>query len=449
MLFKFWFTLLRDLRLLGRDRSGLLLLFVMPAALVVVITLVQDNVFKDQGGTRLAGLIIDQDGGPVALDVVDRLERIQLLTLVRAVDGRPPEESWGRAAVQEGAYRFALVLPEGLSAALQERIEAGIGRMFDGSQDAPTQASSSPSPDLRLYFDPTMTGGYRAAVSGALNQALAATQAELRMQGLERALNQRIAQLNEALEGLAAGGESPGMQSIQEIVLSSGPSSMVGIVEATPLSAARAILPTAVQQNVPAWALFGMFFIAVPLAGGLIRERQQGIADRLRTMPVPPLVLLAGKLCAYVCVCLVQFFVILLVGKWLLPQLGTSALALGNDYGALLLVVLCSALAATGFGVMLGTLARTYEQATTLGPIAVVIAAALGGLMVPVFAMPAGMQALSQISPLAWGHEAFMELFVRGGDLNAVAANLSALLLMFAATLIVSMIAARRRLNHL
>jgi ABC-2 type transport system permease protein len=446
MVFKFWFTLLKDLRLLGRDRSGLLLLFVMPAVLVVVITLVQDNVFKDQDGTRLAGLIIDQDGGPVALDVVERLERIQLLTLVRSIDGHSPEERWGRAAVQEGAYRFALVLPEGLSVALQERIEAGIAHMFDGTAD--DQAESGRL-DLRLYFDPTMTGGYRSAVSGALNQALAAAQAELRMQGLERALNQRIAQLNEALEGLAAGAESPGMQSIPRIVLSSDPSSMVGIVEATPLSAAHAILPTAVQQNVPAWALFGMFFIAVPLAGGLIRERQQGIADRLRTMPVPPLVLLAGKLCAYVCVCLVQFFVILLVGKWLLPQLGTSALALGNDYGALLLVVLCSALAATGFGVMLGTLARTYEQATTLGPIAVVIAAALGGLMVPVFAMPAGMQALSRISPLAWGHEAFMELFVRGGDLNAVAPYISALLLMFAATLIVSIIAARRRLNHL
>jgi ABC-2 type transport system permease protein len=447
MVFKFWFTLLKDLRLLGRDRSGLLLLFVMPAALVVVITLVQDNVFKDQDGTRLAGLIIDQDGGPVALDVVDRLERIQLLTLVRAIDAQPPEENWGRAAVQEGAYRFALVLPEGLSAALQERIETGIAHMFDGTAD--DQAGSGLSADLRLYFDPTMTGGYRSAVSGALNQALAATQAELRMQGLERALNQRILQLNEALEGLAAGAESPGMQPIPQIVLSSDPSSMVGIVEATPLPAAHAILPTAVQQNVPAWALFGMFFIAVPLAGGLIRERQQGIAARLRTMPVSPLVLLAGKLCAYVCVCLVQFFVILLVGKWLLPQLGTSALALGNDYGALLLVVLCSALAATGFGVMLGTLARTYEQATTLGPIAVVIAAALGGLMVPVFAMPAGMQALSRISPLAWGHEAFMELFVRGGDLNAVAPYISALLLMFAATLTVSIIAARRRLNHL
>jgi ABC-2 type transport system permease protein len=447
MVFKFWFTFLRDLRLLGRDRSGLVLLFVMPAVLVVVITLVQDNVFKDQDGTRLTGLIIDRDGGPVALDVVDRLERIQLLTLVRAIDGRPPEENWGRAAVQEGAYRFALVLPQGLSAALQERIEAGIAHMFDGTADDP--AESGPSPDLKVYFDPSMTGGYRSAVSGALDQAVAGTQAELRMQALERALNQRIAQLNEALEGLTAGTESPGMQSIPRIGLSLDPSSMVGIVETTPLSAARAILPTAVQQNVPAWALFGMFFIAVPLAGGLIRERQQGIADRLRTMPVSPLVLLAGKLCAYACVCLVQFFVILLVGMWLLPWLGTSALALGNDYGALLLVVLCSALAATGFGVLLGSLARTYEQATTVGPIAVVIAAALGGLMVPVFAMPAGMQSLSRISPLAWGHEAFMELFVRGGDLNAVAANLGALLLVFASTLIISIIAARRRSNHL
>jgi ABC-2 type transport system permease protein len=43
--------------------------------------------------------------------------------------------------------------------------------------------------------------------------------------------------------------------------------------------------PTAAQQNVPAWALFGMFFIVVPLSGSLIRERQTGSLLRLMTMP--------------------------------------------------------------------------------------------------------------------------------------------------------------------
>jgi ABC-2 type transport system permease protein len=412
-LVKFGFTFLKELRLLGRDRSGLLLLFAMPAVLVVVITLVQDNVFKDQGGTRLEGVVVDRDGGQVARDLIHRLEQVPMLSLTRAADGVPEGVDALRQTVQAGGYRFGVVIPAGLSASVQGRVDEEFQRIFSGQNGAEAPADEVP-PEVTLYLDPTMTGGYRSAVAGALEQALTAVQLQLRMSALEQGLNRRIAPLD------------------------------ASFVRITEKRSGRGV-PTAVQQNVPAWALFGMFFIAVPLAGGLIRERRQGIAARLTTMPVSRLTLLAGKLCAYACVCLVQFVLIVLVGKWLLPRLGTAALDMGDAHGAVALVVLCSALAATGFGVMLGTLARTQEQATTLGPIAVVIAAALGGLMVPVFAMPAGMQALSRISPLAWGHDAFMELFVRGGDASAVTGQVTSLLLFFAATLLVAMTATHRR----
>lgn len=433
-MYRFWFTFLRELRLLGRDRSGLLLLFVMPAVLVVVITLVQDNVFKDQGGTPLVGVVVDQDGGEVAREVIRRLAQVPQVALEPHPGEVAMDAAQLRAAVQRGAYRFGLVLPEGLTMAVRERIDGEIERMFSGSAGAGGLADP-PLPAITLHLDPTLTGGYGAAVTGALNQAVAAMQAAWRMRALEAALNQRITLLNEAL------GEMPGGESLPAVSLTGEGPALVAVTEAPP----QAILPTAVQQNVPAWALFGMFFVAVPLAGGLIRERQQGIAARLMTMPVSRLTLLAGKLGAYVCVCLLQFGLILMVGHWLMPRLGTAALAVGDAYGALALVVLCSALAATGFGLMLGTLARTQEQATTLGPIAVVIAAALGGLMVPVFAMPPAMQTLSRISPLAWGHDAFMTLFVRAGDLGAVTGQLTAMLLFAAGTLLIALIGTHRR----
>lgn len=419
---------------MGRDRSGLLLLFAMPAVLVVVITLVQDNVFKDQGGTRLEGVVVDRDGGEVARDLIRRLEQVPFLALVRTGDDTLLDDAGVRRAVHAGGYRFGIVLPDGLSESVRGRVEEEIRGMFSGNDGADAPVTDAPA-RITLHLDPTMTGGYRTAVAGALDQAVAATQIMLRMRALEQGLNRRIARLNEAMGGMPEG------QSLPVLAPALEDPPLVRVAEAIP---GRGV-PTAVQQNVPAWALFGMFFIAVPLAGGLIRERRQGIAARLMTMPVPRLALLAGKLCAYACVCLVQFVLIVLVGKWLLPRLGTAVLDMGDAHGAVALVVLCSALAATGFGVMLGTLARTQEQATTLGPIAVVIAAALGGLMVPVFAMPAGMQALSRISPLAWGHDAFMELFVRGGDVSAVTGQVTSLLLFFAATLLVSMIATHRR----
>ena len=62
----------KDLLLLSRDRAALVLLFVMPAALALVITLVQENVFKTVGGVLLEGLLVDHDGGAVAKELVLR-----------------------------------------------------------------------------------------------------------------------------------------------------------------------------------------------------------------------------------------------------------------------------------------------------------------------------------------------------------------------------------------
>jgi ABC-2 type transport system permease protein len=200
-----------------------------------------------------------------------------------------------------------------------------------------------------------------------------------------------------------------------------------------------------VQQNVPAWALFGMFFIVVPLSTSVIRERREGIVDRLQTMPVSLLVILLGKLTAYTCVCMVQFLCIVMVGKWVLPLMGTDVLVLGDKLPAVALIALCSSLAATGYGILLGALARTQEQATVVGPVTVVIAAVLGGIMVPVFAMPQMIQTLSLGSPLAWGHSAFMIVLVRGGSWPAVSGRMGLLLLFFILSLLIGGLAISRR----
>ena len=54
-------TMFKELLLLVRDRSGLLVLFVMPAVLVVVVSLVQENVLKSTGETAMDILVDKQD----------------------------------------------------------------------------------------------------------------------------------------------------------------------------------------------------------------------------------------------------------------------------------------------------------------------------------------------------------------------------------------------------
>jgi len=95
------------------------------------------------------------------------------------------------------------------------------------------------------------------------------------------------------------------------------------------------------------------------------------------------------------------------------------------------------ALAAAAFGILLGVVTRTYEQASMIAAISVVVAAAIGGVMVPVFAMPRLMRTISQISPLSWGLNALLDLFARGGSLATVWQE-AALLLGFALVMLLS-----------
>ena len=59
--------------LLKRDRTGLLVLFLMPALLVIVITLVQENVMELTGQKNTRMLFLDLDEGELGNSLRTRL----------------------------------------------------------------------------------------------------------------------------------------------------------------------------------------------------------------------------------------------------------------------------------------------------------------------------------------------------------------------------------------
>jgi hypothetical protein len=77
--------------------------------------------------------------------------------------------------------------------------------------------------------------------------------------------------------------------------------------------------------------------------------------------------------------------------------------------------------AATGFGIMMGAINRTTEQSSVFCATAVVIAAALGGIMVPSFLMPARMQQSAALAA-AVGLSAFVDSSCRRDDRHRAAA---------------------------
>jgi ABC-2 type transport system permease protein len=192
------------------------------------------------------------------------------------------------------------------------------------------------------------------------------------------------------------------------------------------------ILPNPVQQGVPAWALFGMFFIVIPIAASQIRDRETGIFRRLLSFPVPRSSLLAGKLLAYLLINIVQFLLMFEAGTRLLPLITGSPMPIQFRATSLAAVTLASAAAATSYGLMVSSLARTAEQSSAFGSLSVVILAVLGGVMVPMFVMPPFMQAIAQVSPIYWGIEAYQDVILRQAAFPVIAGKI-AILLAFAA----------------
>lgn len=189
---------------------------------------------------------------------------------------------------------------------------------------------------------------------------------------------------------------------------------------------------TAVQQSVPAWLIFGMFFVVIPVAGVLVQERNEGTLARLATLGVPPASLLAGKLVAFMAVNAVQLVFMLLVGRWLVPLLGGDALRLDIHGGWFLAMVAATSAAAVGLALLIASATRNFEHAAALGGGVNVLLAAVAGVMVPRALMPPGLQEVSAASPMGWALDGMQAVFLGAPQASDVLPR-AGLLLAFAA----------------
>jgi ABC-2 type transport system permease protein len=427
----------KELLLLRRDRAGLLVLFLMPAALVLIISLVQENVMQSIDSGEINILFVDMDQQSIGKAIKERLRKTGTIQVVQSLHGRQLEEKSALEAIAGGDYQLCIVVPEGITKAVRKNARKAVRNSL--TSDQPQTINKAQLPALKIYFDPAALGAFRAAVRSSIEMVVLGIEINEKMKALSEMLPEYVRDNIEDAMGPMVSDDMMG--DVPSLNLDWNETRLLYIREKTALRSDFISTPTSVQQNVPAWSLFGIFFIVLPIAGNLIKERQEGTGLRLLSMPVSYFTIISGKVLAYILVCLAQFGLILCIGKILLPLLGTPQLDMGSELGAVALVALAAILAATGYGIMLGTLVRTYEQASMFGPISVVIAAAIGGIMVPVYAMPKMMQQLSLLSPLGWGLDAFLELFVRGGNLKSVMPEIIALIGFFSGSLLVSWMA--------
>jgi len=206
-------------------------------------------------------------------------------------------------------------------------------------------------------------------------------------------------------------------------------------------------IPNSTQQSVPTWIVFGMFFVIIPMSTIYINERKQNTLTRLTSMNISIPSMMLSKIIPYLVINHIQVWIMLAIGMFLVPFFNTPALEINGDISALVLLSLALSLSAIGLSTLIAVNASSSEQATTIGGILNILLGAIGGVMVPKFIMPESMQKFAEVSPMSWGLDGFLEIFLKSADIWMVL-NESAMLFIFGLVcMVLSMIILKFRIS--
>jgi len=420
----------KEVLLLLRDWGGLAILFFMPSVLIITITLIQESTFKAVGESVLPIVLVDEDQGEIGQLVAKNLAEAPNIQLVTELDGSPIDDNRAHALVSSGEYQIALVIPKGISDELNDKVNHNVDKILGEFALTENDSTTANPPEkkwkakeITIYFDPAAGQTFRNGVKSNIERMLSKVE-------VQKIYDVFINQMELS--------EDPGLLNDEIITFN----------ETIAQKGEDGIIPNAVQHNVPAWILFGIFFIVVPLGINLVKEKNLGTYIRLRTSPVSYAIILGGKIMTYTVICLIQFALMLLIAKYIFPLIGLIEFDPGAQLPLMILIAFVAGLAAIGLGILIGTVAETQEQSAPFGAIFVIILAALGGVWVPTFIMPEVMQKVSAFSPMNWGISAFYDVILRNGTAADIARPLGYLLLFFAVTLLAALFYDKKHQTH-
>ena len=412
MVYKIWMSVIKEFLLLKRDLGGLIILFIMPLVLVITVTLIQDSTFKTVTDSKIPILLVDNDKGSVSKIVFENLEKSNLFSVVTEIDNQTITEDVARENVYKGKFQLAIVIPKDLSSDLQAKVDQNVEKIVSslGLTDSVAQQENRviKEKEVKLYFDPAVQMSFKNAVMSSIDKMIS----QIETKSIYTTFQNQLGEGNTSFEQ----------------------KSFISFKEIIPKINNKEVLPNSVQHNVPAWTLFAIFFIVIPLSINIVKEKTQGTFFRLRTNPVSSLIVFIGKTVTYSIICMIQFYMMVAVAIFLFPHIGLPPLNIEGHLFLMSIVALFSGFAAIGFGILLGTIAGTQEQSAPFGATSVIILAAIGGVWVPVFAMPKIMQIIAKSSPMNWGLDAFYDVLLRNVSFLEIIPKISLLFLFFIIT---------------
>jgi ABC-2 type transport system permease protein len=193
--------------------------------------------------------------------------------------------------------------------------------------------------------------------------------------------------------------------------------------------------------TVPSQLVLFIFVAALGAGAALVDLNRLGISRRMLSTPVSLATLIGGLTLARLCLTLLQAGLLITVGSVVFD------VDWGRPAGVIALVFLYS-LVAVGAGLLIGSLARTSEQAMAIGVPLAMSMGMLGGTMWPLDLVGDTMRTIGHATPQAWVMDGWITLIFERGNLGDLATELIALAAFALAILGAGTLRLRHQLTH-
>jgi linearmycin/streptolysin S transport system permease protein len=369
----------KDLLQLLRDRKTFLFLLIMPVLFTFLIGYATGG-FSKSSDPRLPVGYIDEDGTWLSRDLQAQLAKSEV---VRLQEFGPQGRADLEARLAEEKLAAAIIVPKGYS-----------HLMLDGK------------PAKLILIGDTSSPAGRSVESEALTVAIR----------IESAV--RTAAILERL----AGDRNPFDYTFEQ-ALSRWKVPPIRVSETTSSAIQASSGGNGALANTSPGIML-QFAIAGLLTSAsiIVSERKSRSLQRLLTTATHRVHILLGHFLAIFVMVFCQFIILLLFGQFILK---VNYLA---SPPAILLVAFTSALCIAALGLLIGTVARTEEQAIMFSLIPMFVLAGLGGAWVPLEVTGPTFAAIGHLSPVAWAMDGFKNVTLRGQGMEGVFLPAAALL---------------------
>jgi ABC-2 type transport system permease protein len=355
-------------RRLVRDRVSLFFLIVLPIVVIVIVGAVA------QGFNTFRVGVVNLDHSPASRQLVAELGHSAGLVVVAYPDLASLDKAVGREEISAG-----ILVPRGLGAAMADGLAVSVSVIAEQANNTQQAAATRVTSVVDDFGGRVEAARFATRYGGSFASNLG-----------------RAGSLSSS---------TPGVRLDSQVV-----------------HTAQGSLPPGYEYSAPTELVLFVFLMAIAGGATIVENRRLGMFERMSAAPVRPRTIIAGESITYIVIAAVQSAVIVAIGAVVFGVSWGNALA-----ATVLLVLWC--LVGAGAGMVAGTVFRTPEQASAIGPIVGIVFAMLGGCMWPLSIVSTTMREIGHATPQAWAVDAWTNLLSNHGDLASISRELGILAL--------------------